>query len=361
MNDKIDIVIIGAGVVGLSIAKALSESSKDVIILEREKSFGMGISSRNSEVIHAGLYHPPEMLKTTLCLKGKHALYDYAASRHIPHMKCGKLLVASGDQKLSKLEQIKINAENCGIDDLKMLTKEECHALEPDISAVAGIFSPSSGVIDTHAYMLSLLGDCENAGGQAVFNTNITAIDKNKDGFTITTNDDYAINCSLLINAAGLGAMNIAHMISDLDADNIPKLIMAKGHYFSYSGRTNFKHLVYPLPFVGGLGIHLTLDMAGGVRFGPDVHFIEHEEYNVSPSLKDNFLNSIRHYFPSIDPDKLQPDYAGIRPKLSQNGEDFNIQFAQDHGIEGLINLFGIESPGLTSSLAIAAYIKERV
>jgi len=259
MNERLDIIIIGAGVVGLSIAKTLSEMGKDALVLEREKSFGMGTSSRNSEVIHAGLYHAPEMLKTILCLHGKHALYDYAEARLIPYKRCGKLVVANGPQELSKFEQIRENAQNCGIDDLKMLTEEECNALEPDISAVAGIFSPSSGVIDTHSYMQSLLGNFENAGGQAVFNTNVTAIEQSTSGFSITTNDDYVINCSLLINAAGLGAMKIAHMIDALGKDKIPELIMAKGHYFSYSGKTNFKHLVYPIPFVGGLGVHLTL------------------------------------------------------------------------------------------------------
>lgn len=361
MIDHINTIIIGAGVVGLAIAKALAKVNNNLLVIEKEKSFGMGISSRNSEVIHAGLYFEPSMLKSSLCVSGKAALYQYATKRNIPHKRCGKLLVASSSNEIAKLEAININAKNCGIDDLTMLTQKECHALEPDVKAVTGILSPSSGVIDTHAYMLSMLTDLENAGGQAVFNTEVTAIVKTPDGFLLTTNDDYQISCDQLINAAGLGAMKIAHMIDALDKKHIPELVMAKGCYFSYSGKTNFKHLIYPLPFVGGLGIHLTLDMAGGVKFGPNVEFIEHEEYTVSTHIKKDFVNSIKHYLPQIDENKLQPDYAGIRPKLSQKGTDFNIQFPNDHGIEGLINLFGIESPGLTSSLAIADYIQEKI
>ncbi len=358
MSDHIDYVIIGAGVVGLCIGRMLGIRGNDVLILEKEKSYGMGVSSRNSEVIHAGLYFPPKMLKSSLCLSGKQMLYQYATERNIPHKQCGKIVVASGILELPKLEAIKTNAEKCGVDDLRLLSEKECLELEPDLNAAAGIFSPSSGVIDTHAYMTALLGDLENNGGQAVYNTEITAIEKISPGFKITTNDDYNISCSNLINAAGLGAMKIAKMIDALDKKYIPPLVLAKGSYFSYSGKTNFKHLIYPVPFVGGLGIHLTLDMAGGVKFGPNVEFIEKEDYTVNHSIKDDFVKSIKNYLPNIDEDKLQPDYAGIRPKLCKEGTDFDIQFPSDHDIEGLVNLFGMESPGLTSSLAIAEYIK---
>jgi L-2-hydroxyglutarate oxidase LhgO len=359
--DQIDVLIVGAGVIGLSIAKKLCLEGCQVLVIDKESSFGMGISSRNSEVIHAGLYFSPDMLKTKLCVDGKHQLYDYALKRNIAHKKCGKLLVASTIQEIEKLEHIKRNAEKCGIDDLTLLTKDQCTALEPDIHAVAGILSPSSGVIDTHVYMFSLLGDLENSGGQAVFNTKITAIKKILSGFEVTTNDDYKIQCTTLINAAGLGAMDIADMIDALDKKHIPKLVMAKGHYFSYSAKTNFKHLIYPLPFVGGLGVHLTIDMSGKVKFGPDVHFIEQEDYSINLELKGAFLKSIKHYFPKIDETKLRPDYAGIRPKLAKEGIDFDIQFPKNHAIEGLVNLFGIESPGLTSSLAIADYVAENI
>tara|TARA_R110002096_G_scaffold416576_3_gene619629 strand:+ start:69066 stop:70154 length:1089 start_codon:yes stop_codon:yes gene_type:complete len=361
MQDHVNTIVIGAGVIGLAIAKKLSEHGREVLVLEKEKNFGMGISSRNSEVIHAGLYFSPNMLKSKLCISGKDQLYQYARSRGIPHRRCGKLLVACSEAELFKLEQIKLNAEFCGVDDLESLSAADCLKLEPDLSAVAGLFSPSSGVIDSHSLMVSLLGDLENAGGQAVFKTTIKRIEKTSSGFLITLNDDYQISSNILINAAGLGAMDVAHLIDALDKSLIPELVMAKGHYLSYCGRTNFKHLVYPLPFQGGLGIHLTLDMAGGVKFGPDVVYVKDEDYNLTTLNKTTFIHSIKHYFPSVEPDKLTPDYAGIRPKLSKDGEDFLIQFPTDHGIEGLINLLGMESPGLTSCLSIADYVMENI
>lgn len=343
--------------IGLSIARALTDKGKDVLILEREKNFGMGISARNSEVIHAGIYNPPHMLKSSLCIIGKKALYDYAKMRNIPHNNCGKLIVATGDEELEALEKIKLNAVECGVNDLSLLTVDQCRALEPEINAVAGILCPSSGVIDSHSYMMALLADVENQGGGVVYNTEITAIEKKQNGFTITTNDHYSLDCDLIINAAGLGAINVARMIGELSDDHIPTLHMAKGTYFSYSGKTNFKQLIYPIPQKGGLGIHLTLNMAGGVKFGPDVEFIEREDYAVNASKKTKFIQSIKKYYPQIDEHKLHADYAGIRPKLTKEGSDFNIQFESDHAVEGLVNLFGIESPGLTASLAIADYV----
>ncbi|MEZ5759323.1 MAG: NAD(P)/FAD-dependent oxidoreductase [Emcibacteraceae bacterium] len=361
MTDHIEIIIIGAGVIGLAIARSLAEKGHEVLVIEKETGFGMGISSRNSEVIHAGLYFAPEMLKTTLCIKGRERLYDYAKSRHIPHNRCGKLIVATSQDEIPKLRQIYQNAKNCGINDLDYLTKEQCKNIEPDIIAEAGLFSPSSGIIDSHSYMVSLLGDLEAAGGKIAYNVTIRSIEKSDGVFLVSTNDDYQISSKMLINAAGLGAMNIAHLIKDLDPGSIPDLVMAKGHYFSYSGKTRFRHLVYPIPFVGGLGVHLTLDMAGGVKFGPDVHFTDHEDYSVDPSLKNAFVNSVERYFPGIDPEKLHPGYAGIRPKLSKEGLDFNIQFEKEHGIKGLVNLFGMESPSLTASLAIADYVTDKL
>ena len=361
MIDHVQTVIIGAGVVGLSIAKSLCDNNHDVLIVEKEKSFGMGTSSRNSEVIHAGLYFGSDTLKTKLCVSGKKKLYQYAKTRNIPHNPCGKLLVASSENELEKLEEIRLQAIKNRINDLVPLTKTRCSELEPDISAKAGLFSPSSGIIDSHSLMLTLLGDVENSGGQIAYNVDIGHINKLGHGFKIKFADGFEISCTNLINAAGLGAQKIAHIIDAMDKSNIPELVMAKGHYFSYSGKTNFKHLVYPLPFQGGLGIHLTLDMGGAVKFGPDVVYVSDEEYGLNTSNKEKFINSIKHYFPSIDPKKLTPSYAGIRPKLSKDGLDFNIQSPKEHGIEGLINLFGIESPGLTSCLAIADYVTEKL
>ncbi len=352
MTDHVETIVVGAGVIGLAIAKKLAELGHQVMVLEKETNFGMGISSRNSEVIHAGLYFNENWLKTRFCVSGKEMLYEYAASRGIPHKRCGKLMVASSKSELEKLEQIKAQAQKNGVLDLAPLTTAMCKELEPDIHAVEGIFSPSSGVIDTHSLMQCLLADVENQGGQAIYNTEIFSIERQSTIFTVNMADGYKITCTNLINAAGLGAMKLAQRIEGLEKSLIPDLVMAKGCYFSYSARTTFNHLVYPLPFQGGLGVHLTLDMAGGVKFGPDVEFVQHEDYSVSPSLKKNFLNSIRHYFPDVNPVKLSPDYAGIRPKLSKDGLDFMIQFEQDHGIPGLVNLFGMESPGLTSCLA---------
>ncbi len=361
MTDRVETIVLGAGVIGLAIAKKLAELGHQIMILEKESSFGMGVSSRNSEVIHAGLYFNESWLKTKLCVTGKELLYGYAESRHIPYKRCGKLMVASSPTELAKLEQIKSQAAKNGVLDLKPLSATMCRDLEPDIHAVEGVFSPSSGVIDTHSLMQSLLADVETAGGQAVFNTEVAEIEKAADGFKITLVDGYSLECTRLINAAGLGAQNLAHKIDTLDNSLIPDLVMAKGCYFSYSGQSKFNHLVYPLPFQGGLGIHLTLDIEGGVKFGPDVEFVKTEDYSVNSDLKLKFIEAIHHYFPGVDPLKLNPDYAGIRPKLSKDGLDFMIQFEDDHRIPGLVNLFGIESPGLTSCLAIADYVKDKV
>lgn len=359
MTEHIGTIIIGAGVIGLAIAKKLAENGHEAIVLERKGNFGMGISSRNSEVIHAGLYFDKNWFKTKFCVSGKKRLYEYAVARGIPHRRCGKLLVASSDGELSKLERIKKTAHENGVPDLMPLSRLQCLELEPDINAVEGLFSPSSGVIDSHTLMQSLVADTENAGGQVVYNTEVTTIEKSANGFKLIMKDGYEIYCKNLINAAGLGAQKIARSLDALDKKLVPDLVLAKGCYFSYSGRTNFSHLVYPLPFQGGLGIHLTLDIAGGVKFGPDVEFVNHEDYSVPLSNKAKFIEAIRHYFPGIDPDKLSPDYTGIRPKLSKDGLDFMIQTPADHGIEGLINLFGMESPGLTSCLAVADNVEE--
>jgi len=370
MNNLLDVIIIGAGVNGLSIAKALSSKSLDVLVLEKEDNFGMGISSRNSEVIHAGIYNPPGFLKSSLCVSGNRKLYQYANARNIPHNACGKLIIASNKSELSRLESLKKNAEKCGVNDLELINADQCHKFEPDINAFAALHSPTSGIIDSHTYMMSLVADIENQNGQIVYRTEIIAIEKTTNGFSITTknrdNETYTLSCCLLINAAGLGAMDIAQMIDALDKKHVPELHYAKGNYFSYSGKNAFHKLIYPLPAIGGLGIHLTLDMAGGIKFGPDVEHIKTQDYSVNPALKSEFAMAIKKYYPSLDEKKLHPSFAGIRPKLSPPIAgapllDFDIQFNSDHGIEGLVNLFGVESPGLTSSLAIGDYVVENL
>lgn len=357
MTDHQDIIIIGAGVIGLSIGKHLAENGRDVLILEKEKHFGMETSSRNSEVIHAGLYFEPDWLKTKFCVSGKEMLYQYAAKRHIPHLRCGKMMVASEKDEIPRLDIIKEKATKNGVTDLTRLSQAKIHNLEPDIAGLEGLFSPSSGIINSHMLMVNMLGDLEDKGGNVAYGIEIAAIEKIKTGLKITMADGYSLTCNILINAAGLGAQSIAAKIDALSSSHIPSLVLAKGHYFSYSGKTNFKHLIYPLPGKGSLGLHLCIDTGGGVKFGPDINFVDNLDYNVPIELKDKFLNAVKRYFPSVDPEKMHPDYAGIRPKLSQAGQDFNIQFEDTHGIKGLINLFGIESPGLTSSLAIGDYI----
>ncbi|MDG1858237.1 MAG: NAD(P)/FAD-dependent oxidoreductase [Emcibacteraceae bacterium] len=359
MSDHQDIVIIGAGVIGLAIAKNLSEIGRDVVILEREASFGMITSSRNSEVIHAGLYFTPEMLKTKLCVTGKEMLYDYAKSHHIPHKRCGKLLVAYDNDEIAKLETIKNKALANGIDDITHLSQAMCNELEPDIFALEGLYSPSSGVIDTHSYMLSMIGNIEDNGGMIAYNTEIKVIEKLTSGFKVTLSDGYAFTCNTLINSGGLGAQNVAKLIDAMPKTLIPELVMAKGHYFTYSGKAKFKHLVYPLPNKGSLGLHLCINYADEVKFGPDINIVEVEEYDVNIDLKSKFIDSVKRYFPKLEEDKLSPAFAGIRPKLSKEGLDFNIQTSDIHGIDGLINLFGMESPGMTSSLAIGKYVKD--
>ena len=361
MTDHQDIIIIGAGVIGLSVGKHLAEMGRDVVILEKEKHFGMGTSSRNSEVIHAGLYFAPDWLKTKLCVRGKEMLYQYASIRHIPHKRCGKILVASETDEIEKLKTIKEKAANNGVDDLTNLSQQEIHKLEPDIAGLEGLLSPSSGIINSHILMVNMIGDIEENGGMIAYNIEIDAIEKHNSGFKVTMKDGYALTCNMLINAAGHGAQELARKIDALPSHLIPDRIMAKGHYFSYSGKASFKHLVYPLPNKGSLGLHLCIDTGGGVKFGPDINIVDKEGYDVPLILKDKFFNAVKRYFPSVDPKKLNPDYAGIRPKLSEKGLDFNIQFENTHGIEGLINLFGMESPGLTSSLAIGDYIREKM
>ncbi|MCC3861075.1 NAD(P)/FAD-dependent oxidoreductase [Pseudemcibacter aquimaris] len=361
MSDHQDIIVIGAGVIGLSIAKHLSEAGREVLVLEKEKHFGMITSSRNSEVIHAGLYFAPDWLKTKLCVRGKELLYEYAAQRHIPHQRCGKILVAMSDAEQERLDDIKSKAELNGVHDLTPLSKADIKNIEPDISGEAGLFSPSSGIIDSHMHMVNMIGDIEDNSGMIAYNVEIAAIEKLNHGFKIIMADGYTLTCNLLINAAGLGAQKLATKIDAMSSELIPPRVMAKGHYFSYTGKTNFKHLVYPVPGKGSLGLHLCIDTGGGVKFGPDINFVEEEEYSVPETLKEKFVSVVSEYFPNIDPDKLHPDYAGIRPKLSESGLDFDIGFQDKHGIEGLVNLFGMESPGLTSNLAIGEYVRDKI
>ena len=362
--DKVESVVIGAGVIGLAIARRLAQAGREVVVLEAAEGIGTITSSRNSEVIHAGIYYKAGSLMARMCVSGKRALYEYCRDHSIPHRNCGKLIVATAPQEAEKLQSIKAHAEANGVDDLQMLTGEAARALEPALNCEAALLSPSTGIIDSHAYMLALRGDAEEAGAAFAFYTPLARARTAAGRIEIETGGDapMTLECNLLVNAAGLGAPSVARSIDGMPIDLIPPAYLAKGNYFSCSARAPFSHLIYPVPEPGGLGVHLTLDMAGQARFGPDVEWVDSVDYAVDPARAERFYPAIRRYWPALPDGALMPSYSGIRPKIVPPAvavQDFLIQGPKDHGIDGLINLFGIESPGLTSSLAIADYVGE--
>jgi L-2-hydroxyglutarate oxidase LhgO len=362
--DRVECVIIGAGVIGLAIARRLALAGREVIVLEAAEGIGTATSSRNSEVIHAGIYYPAGSLMARMCVSGKLALYRYCAEHGIPHRNCGKLIVASTPQETARLQLIRSHAEANGVLDLQSLSGEDANKLEPALNCDAALLSPSTGIIDSHAFMLALRGEAEDAGTAIAFYTPLLRakvlagrIELEAGGETPTT-----LQCKLLVNAAGLAAPSVARGIEGMPIDLIPPAYFAKGNYFSCSARAPFSHLIYPVPEPGGLGVHLTLDMAGQARFGPDVEWVDQIEYAVDPVRAERFYPAIRRYWPALPDGALMPSYSGIRPKIVPPAvavQDFLIQGPREHGVDGLINLFGIESPGLTSSLAIADYVGE--
>lgn len=368
MSERLDCIVVGAGVVGLAVARALALAGREVTVLERADNFGTETSSRNSEVIHAGIYYPPGSLKARHCVAGKHQLYRYCEERGIGHRRIGKIIVATSEAQVAQLEEHRKRATANGVDDLQWLSQADVKAMEPDVIAVRGLLSPSTGIVDSHTYMLSLLGDLENAGGQVVFRSQVRS---GRIGDTISLDvasgegsaaEIMAVDCGLLVNAAGLGAQALAGALDGFPPGHIPARHIAIGHYFTYSGKAPFSRLVYPVPEEGGLGVHVTLDLAGQAKFGPDVKWIEEVDYGFDESRKAAFVEAIRRYYPALDPDRLQPGYTGIRPKVAgpQDGfGDFRIDGPAAHGVPGVINLFGIESPGLTASLSIADHVAE--
>ena len=360
--EEVDCIVAGAGVVGLAAARALALRGLDVLILERAGAIGTETSSRNSEVIHAGIYYPPGSLKAELCVAGRDMLYAYCVERGIPHRRCGKLIVATGEGQETALAAIAGNARASGAGELERLTAAQAKELEPSLACTAALLSPDTGIVDSHALMLSLLGDAEAAGAMLGLNTEIVSGRVEPGRIRLTTRDTqsgetFEIAARSLVNAAGLGAVALAGSLDGLDKRFVPVLRYARGNYFSVTGRAPFRHLIYPVPEPGGLGIHLTLDLNGIARFGPDVEWIDGIDYHVDPARAERFYGAIRTYWPGLADGSLQPTYSGIRPKLSGPGEanaDFVIQGPGPHGIAGLVNLFGIESPGLTSCLAIA-------
>jgi L-2-hydroxyglutarate oxidase LhgO len=359
--DKVDGVVIGAGVVGLAVARALiqaaPESSREWLVLDAANAIGTGTSSRNSEVIHAGIYYPPGSLKAQLCVQGLRMLYAYAAERGVSHQRCGKLIVATHVDQRPALDALLRKAHANGVTDVVMLTAEQAQAMEPALSCVAALHSPSTGIVDSHGLMLSLQGDFENAGGLVALNATVVSAVCREDGIVLRMADGSELLAQTVVNAAGLTAPWLAKHFEGLAAQHVPQAYFAKGNYFTLSGKSPFSHLIYPVPEAAGLGVHLTLDLGGQAKFGPDVQWVDGpDDLVVSVAHEQVFYNAVRKYWPALSEGALQAGYAGIRSKISGPSDaaaDFCIQGPAVHGVKGLVNLFGIESPGLTSSLAI--------
>lgn len=362
MTDTVEAIVIGAGVIGLACARAIAHTGREVILIEDQPTFGTGVSSRNSEVIHAGIYYPAGSLKAQLCVRGKQLLYEFCNDHQVPHRRTGKLIVASSNDQLASLRTIQDKAIANGVHGLRVLSGEEVRELEPPLSVAGALLSPSTGIIDSHALMVGLLGDAERHGAVLAVDSPAIDIEVKAKGIRVRAgrNETIELHSDWVINAAGLQAIDVAKKIRGLPKRCIPSAYYAKGNYFSCSQSVSFNHLIYPLPEPGGLGVHLTLDLAGQARFGPDVEWVETLDYQVNANRGGKFYGAIRRYWPTLKDGALQPAYAGIRPKIVGPGEgdaDFVIQTERVHGVRGLVNLFGIESPGLTSSLAIAEYV----
>ncbi|WP_417453820.1 NAD(P)/FAD-dependent oxidoreductase [Kiloniella sp.] len=361
--EQVDCVVIGAGVVGMACARALALSGREVIVIEKESMPGSEISARNSGVIHAGIYYPHNSLKAELCVKGKELLYQYCQGHAVPYNNCGKLIVATTTSEEKTLEDIKQRAIRNGVDDLCYLSASEIKDREPELHATKALYSPSTGIVDVHNLILAFQGDLENHGGMIAFNTPVTGGDVSNHRIILHTGGEspMALQAKTVINAAGLHAPTLAASLTHFPKDCVPALFYAKGNYFSLSGKAPFSNLIYPVPEAAGLGVHVTLDMEGQIRFGPDVEWVETLDYEVSSDRSKPFYEAIRRYWPDLKDGTLTPDYSGIRPKLQAPGDpavDFVIQDNKTHGIPGLTNLFGIESPGLTASLAIAEKVQ---
>ncbi len=357
-----DVIVIGGGVIGLSIARELSSSGKETIVLEKNERAGDVTSSRNSGVIHAGIYYPENFLKTKLCVEGNRLIYEYAKEKKINHKKYGKYIIASNRNELSNLEEILIQGKKNNVE-VSMVENEKVLENNPGLIFQKALYSPTSGVIDVPEYVTALEGDIQHCGGLISLRTSFLAAKKKADKFIVTclAEEKFSIESKYLINCSGLSNEITLKNIKGFPEDKIYKNYFAKGHYFKYSGKSPFSNLIYPVSGQHSLGIHIGFDLTGGMRFGPDVEFVNDIDYGFNESLKDKFINSISQYWPAVNPDKLHPDYTGIRPKITKPNEtmkDFSIQTSSDHGIINFINLQGIESPGLTSSMAIGKFVK---
>ena len=372
--EQVDCVVIGAGVVGLAVAREMALQGRETILLEREKAFGTIASARNSEVIHAGIYYPKDSLKATLCVEGNRLLYEYCRSHQVATQAYGKLIVADESQ-INDLQAILYKAQNNNVPEIKMISGVEAKQLEPKLKCAAAILSSSTGIVDSHGFMLSLLGGFEDAGGMIAYQSPLISAkpigNAAEGGFELEVGGPAGmkIQTKLLINCAGLSAPAVAQKIEGLDQNQIPKAYFAKGNYFSLTGKSPFHHLIYPIPEPGGLGVHLTLDMGGQAKFGPDVEWLDIEteeqiDYTVNPTRGEGFYEAVRRYWPELKDNALQPDYSGVRAKIvppNTPAGDFCFNTPQDHGLQGLYNLYGFESPGLTSSLAIARHLEGKI
>ena len=361
-----DILVIGAGVVGLAVARALAVRGHAVIVAEAAEAVGTGISSRNSEVIHAGMYYPTDSLRARHCVAGRRMLYAFCDSHGVPHRRCGKLIVATNALEQAKIEGIYQQGLANGVEGLSLLSGDEARSLEPNLACTGAVLSAETGIVDSHALMLALQGTLEAHGGAIAFHAPVEHLARTGSQWLARVGgpDPTELTIDAAVNAAGLGAQALARATQGYPAARVPRLVLAKGNYFGCMGRPAFTRLIYPAPVEGGLGTHVTLDLAGRMRFGPDVEWIERESYDVDPDRAESFYASIRRYWPGLPDGALVPDYAGIRPKLTGPGEppaDFMIDGPQEHGLPGLVHLFGIESPGLTAALSLAEDVADRL
>ena len=373
--EQVDCVVVGAGVIGLAIAREMALQGRETILLERESAFGTVSSARNSEVIHAGIYYPKDSLKAKLCVEGNQLLYEYCRSHQVATQPYGKLIVATDETQIDSLQAILYKAQNNGVQEIKMISGGEARALEPNLHSSAAILSTTTGIVDSHGYMLSLLGGFEDAGGMVAYQSPLMRAKPigihAEHGYELEIGgaDSMKIQTKLLINCAGMSAPAVAKNIEGLTQDHIPKAYFAKGNYFSLSGKSPFTHLIYPIPEPGGLGVHLTLDMGGQAKFGPDVEWLdidveEQIDYAVNPQRGEGFYEAVRRYWPDLKDGALQPDYSGVRAKIvppNTAAGDFYFNTPLDHGLKDLYNLYGFESPGLTSSLAIAKHLEGQI
>ena len=350
------VLVIGAGVVGLAVARAAARKGHEVVVAEAAGAIGTGISSRNSEVIHGGMYYATGTLRGRHCVAGRRMLYEFCASHGVPHRKCGKLVVATDQAELDKIGEIENQGAINGVEGLELIGANAARTLEPELSCIGALHSPETGIIDGHRYMLALRGNLEDAGGAIAFNTKVDGVKRKGGQWQVAFGGGGEFAFDAVVNCAGLGAQSVARAMIDYPAARVPRLVLAKGNYFTFAGKPAFSRLIYPTPIVGGLGVHVTLDLAGRMRFGPDVEWVERENYDVDPSRAKLFYERIRTYWPGLPDGSLAPDYSGIRPKLTGPKEpqaDFLIDAPPQHGLPGLVQMFGIESPGLTSSLSL--------